>query len=150
MQQATESRPVPFHLWLVGILSLLWNGFGCYDYMMTRMRDTDYLASMMPDIDPQAMLAYIDAMPLWAQFGWGLGVWLGLIGAALLIVRNRLAVPAYLLSLLGAVVGLGYQLANPMPEITGFLAMGMPIGIILIALGQYLYARAQRASGVLR
>jgi hypothetical protein len=150
MQQATESRPVPIHLWIVGALSLLWNGFGCYDYLMTRMRDTDYLASMMPDVDPQAMLAYIDGLPLWAQFGWGLGVWLGLIGAALLIVRNRLAVPAYLLSLLGAVVGLGYQLANPMPEIKGFLAMGMPIGIILIALGQYLYARAQRASGVLR
>ncbi|HVH38158.1 MAG TPA: hypothetical protein VM757_06185 [Sphingomicrobium sp.] len=141
---------MPIHLWIVGALSLLWNGFGCYDYLMTRMRDTDYLASMMPDVDPQAMLAYIDGLPLWAQFGWGLGVWLGLIGAALLIVRNRLAVPAYLLSLLGAVVGLGYQLANPMPEIKGFLAMGMPIGIILIALGQYLYARAQRASGVLR
>lgn len=152
MQQATESRPVPFHLWIVGILSLLWNGFGCYDYLMTRMRDTDYLASMMPEVDPNAMLAWVDSFPVWAQFGWGLGVWLGLIGAALLLVRNRLAVPAFALSLVGAVVGLGYQIAMapPLPGAEGPIYAIMPWVIIGVALGLYIYARAQRASGVLR
>jgi hypothetical protein len=29
----------PWHLWVVGILSLLWNAFGGYDYTMTQLRD---------------------------------------------------------------------------------------------------------------
>lgn len=149
MQDTMQTR-VPTHLWIVGGLSLLWSAFGCYDYLMTRMRDTDYLASMMPDVDPQAMLAYIDGFPLWAQIGWGLGVWLGLAGAVLLLIRNRYAVWAYGLSLVGAILGLGYQLANPMPQLSGAMNMMMPIGIILISLLLFLYARAQDKKGVLR
>ena len=150
MQQAVESRPVPMHLWIVGILALLWNGFGSYDYLMTRMRNDDWITSMMPGIDAGAVYAWVDSFPMWASAGWGLGVWMGLLGAVLLLMRNRWAIPAFALSLLGAVVGLGYQLSNPMPGITGFMATGMPIIIIAIALGQFLYARAQGASGALR
>jgi hypothetical protein len=42
MQQVVSMR-TPVHLWIVGILSLLWNAMGCFDYVMTRMRNTDYL-----------------------------------------------------------------------------------------------------------
>jgi hypothetical protein len=149
MQDTVQSR-TPTHLWIVGGLSLLWSAFGSYDYLMSKMRDTDYLATMMPGVDPQATLAYIDAMPIWAQFGWGLGVWLGLAGSVLLLLRNRYSVWAYGLSLVGAVVGLGYQLMNPMPGVEGFMATGMPIVIILIAVALFMYARAQEKKGVLR
>ena len=110
MASSAQAR-TPVHLWIVGVLALLWNAVGCYDYLMTRMRNTDYLKSMMPDVDPQAMLAYVDGFPIWASIGWGLGVWLGLAGSVLLLMRNRHAVLALGLSLLGAVLGLGYQLA---------------------------------------
>lgn len=132
MQQAVSAR-APAHLWIVGILSLLWNSFGAYDYVMSRMRNTDYFKSMMPDVDPQAMLNYIDSFPIWVSFGWGLGVWLGLAGSVLLLIRSRHAVWAFGLSLIGAILGLGYQLANPMPGLEGFMATGMPIVIILVA-----------------
>ena len=152
MQQSTESRSAPVHLWIVGILSLLWGAFGAYDYVMTRMRNTDYLAGMMPDADPQAVLAWVDAFPIWAQFGWGLGVWMGLIGSVLLLVRSRFAFEAFALSFIGAILGLGYQLvaAPPMPGMEGPMATAMPIVIIFVAAGLTLYARAQKASGVLR
>jgi len=88
MQDAVSAR-APAHLWIIGILSLLWSGFGCYDYVMTRMRNTDYLAEMMPTVDPNAMLAWVDSFPIWAQFGWGLGVWGGLLGSVLLLMRSR-------------------------------------------------------------
>jgi len=149
----TARAATPLHLWIVGGLGALWNAFGCYDYLMTRMRNTDYLASMMPGTDPQAILSYIDSFPVWAQAGWGLGVWGGLIGSILLLVRNRWAVLVLGLSLLGAIVGLGYQLLNPPTDIPaaseGFNAM-VPYVIIAIALALFLYARAQRAKGVLR
>ena len=47
-----QTTKAPVHLWIAGLLSLAWNGFGCYDYLMTRMRNEDYFRSMAPDIDP--------------------------------------------------------------------------------------------------
>ncbi len=149
-----QTGKTPIHLWIVGVLALLWNGFGCYDYLMTRMRNLDYFRSMAPDVDPEAMLAWVDAFPIYAQFGWGLGVWMGLIGAILLLMRNRWAVPALGLSLLGAVLGLGYQifLAPPMPSPMNESAMAtvMPWGIIIVAGALYYYAHVQRKKGLLR
>lgn len=151
-QTTAPATAAPKSLYVVGALALLWNGFGCYDYLMTRMRDTDYLASMMPNVDPNAILAWVDGFPMWAQFGWGLGVWGGLIGSILLLLRSRWAVPALLLSLLGAILGLGYQIvaAPPLPGAEGPMVEAMPYVIILIALAVFLYARAMRSRGVLR
>lgn len=151
MATAAEGR-TPVHLWIVGIVATLWNAFGCYDYLMTRMRDTDYLAGMMPGIDPNAILAWVDAFPIWAQFGWGLGVWGGLAGAVLLLLRSRWAVWAFALSLLGAVLGLGYQLlmAPPPPGAGEAMSKVMPIVIILFAAFLLWYSRDQEKKGVLR
>ena len=148
---ATQSR-TPVHLWIVGVLALLWNAIGVYDYLMTRMRNTDYLASMMPTVDPNAMLAWVDGFPIWAQAGWALGVWGGLVGALLLLMRSRWAVPAFAVSLVGALLGLGYQIvaAPPLAGAEGAINDIMPYVIIVIALALFLYARAMKAKGILR
>jgi hypothetical protein len=148
----TAQARTPVHLWIVGTLSLLWSCFGGYDYIMTRMRDTDYLAAAMPGVDPNATLAWIDSFPIYAQIGWGLGVWMGLLAAVLLLLRNRWAVWSYGLSLVGALLGLGYQilLAPPLPGADRPIDKAMPFVIILVALGLFLYARAMEKKGVLR
>ncbi len=148
----TVREKAPAHLWIVGILALLWNGFGAYDYFMTRTRGAAYIESMMPGVDGSRLVDYIDSFPIWASAGWGLGVWGGLLGAILLLMRHRLAVPVLGLSLVGAIVGIGYQLMRPLdvPDMhTGFNAV-VPYLIILIAASLFLYARSQRAKGVLR
>lgn len=141
----------PIHVWIVGVLSLLWGCFGGYDYTMTRIRNTDYIASSMPGVDPRVALAWVDSMPMYAQFGWGLGVWMGLLGAVLLLIRSRWAVWALGLSLAGAVLSLGYQLllAPPLPGATTTMSRTLPIIIIAVALGLFLYARAMEKKGVL-
>jgi len=150
MDNAIERTPV--HLWIVGALALLWNGFGCFDYLMTRTRGAAYVESMMHTDDGEAIMAYIDAFPIWAAAGWGLGVWGGLAGAILLLMRHRWAVPVLLASLVGALVSNGYQLANPSDIVE--LSMGanaiMPYIVIAIAIGLFAYARAMRMKGVLR
>ena len=150
MATSVQAR-APIHLWIVGILSLLWGCFGGYDYTMTRMRNTDYIASSMPGVDPHAALAWVDAMPLYAQFGWGLGVWMGLIAAVLLLMRHRWAVWAYGLSFIGAILGLGYQiaLAPPLAGADTPMMKAMPYVIIAVALALFLYARAMEKRGVL-
>ena len=154
MEDAVDTRAgTPVHLWIVGGLALLWNGFGCYDYLMTRMRNTDYLASMMPEIDPNAILAWIDSFPIWAQFGWGLGVWMGLLGSLLLLMRSRYAIHAFALSLVGMVLSFGYQYmgsSRPPAGMDGGLMMLMPVFIIAVGIALFFYARASHRKGVLR
>ena len=149
----TALARTPIHIWIVGGLSLVWNSFGCYDYLMTRLRDTDYIASAMPGVDPNAVLAWVDAFPLYAQIGWALGVWMGLAGSILLLIRHRWAVWAYGLSLIGAVLGLGYQIALA-PPLAGAhetaMTKAIPYIVILIAVGLFIYARGQEKKGVLR
>lgn len=151
MQRAVSAR-TPAHLWIVGILSLLWNCFGAYDYLMTRMRNIDYLATSMPGVDPKVALAWIDAMPIYAQVGWGLGVWAGLLGAILLLMRSRFALWAFAGSMIGAVLAIGYQLvaARPIPGSQGPASNLMPYVIIGVALFLLCYSWAMERRGTLR
>lgn len=147
-----NATKTPFHLWIVGGLATLWSAFGCYDYFMTRTQGAAYIKSMMPTIDADAMMAYINSFPIWAAAGWGLGVWSGIAGSLLLLMRNRLAVPALGLSLVGALLGLGYQIVHPaaIAQMHEGVNGVLPYGIIAIAVVLLLYARAMRARGVLR
>jgi hypothetical protein len=141
------------HLWIVGILSLLWNSFGAYDYTMTRTHNLAYLKSSMPGVDPNAALAWIDGMPIYAQIGWGLGVWFALVGSVLLLIRSRLAVWSFGISLIGALLSIGYQLvlAPPMPGASDSPMMkAMPVVIIIVAIALFYYARVMEKKGVLR
>jgi len=146
MQQAVSAR-APAHLWIVGILALLWNAFGCYDYLMTNTRNQAYLSAF-----PADQLAYLDSLPSWVTAFWALGVWGGLAGAILLLARSRHAILAFGISLIGAVVGLGYQMfATDMPaSMKQGIGGIMPWVIIAIAALQLWYARSAGKQALLR
>ena len=151
MQHSRTAR-APVHLWIVGGLATLWNAFGCYDYLMTRLRNVEYLETMMPGVDPQAIFAWVDGFPIWAQAGWGLGPWAGLAGSILLLLRSRFAVHAFALSLLGMALSFGYQflVAPPMPGATEGAAAYMPLVIVIIGVALLYYASTMRKRRVLR
>lgn len=145
----TTRAAVPWHLWAVGVLSLLWNGFGAWDFVMSlTQRETYWRASGMTD----AMIAYYNAMPTWMYAPWVLGVWGAVTGSILLLLRSRFAVHAFALSLLGAVVSLLYgavidKAPAPPPELA--MMAWMPYVITLIAAFLAWYAWTMRKQGVL-
>jgi hypothetical protein len=148
MENAVTQR-APMHLWIVGGLGTLWNAFGSMSYFISKTHNADIMSKMAPDIDPQVAFAYADAMPIWASFGWGLGVWMGLLGAILLLARSRWAVHAFALSLIGMVLSFSYQLMVTPPP-AGMDSKIMPIVIVAIGLLLVAYARSMAAKGVLR
>ena len=138
--------PVPAHLWVVGIISLLWNTFGCYDYVMTALRDPATMSAMTP-----ATIAYLEAMPVWLTGFWATGVWGSLVGSILLLTRSARAVTAFALSLLGLAVSQGYQMFTDRPAEMSAMAMAIFTVIIWsVLIGLLIYARRMVASGVLR
>lgn len=133
--------------WLIGVLALLWNSFGCLDYTMTQTRNAAWLGQYTPE-----QMAFIDSYPAWATAGWAFGVWGGAVGSLLLLLRKRLAAPVYLVSLVGAVTSHTYYLFLSDGAATlggGAGAYVLPLVIIAIALGLWLYARAMAEKGVL-
>ena len=142
----------PMHLWVVGILALLWNAFGCYDYLMTRTKGAAYIDSMMHTDQGSAIMAYINSFPIWVSAAWGFGVWGGLAGSILLLMRSRHAVAAFAVSMIGAIVGLGWQILNPsgITEMSEAVNQVMPFVIIIVVVALFLYARAMKARGALR
>lgn len=142
----TAEGQTPVHLWIVGLIALLWNGYGCYEYLMTMTANEAFLSQV-----PADQLAYLESLPGWLSAFWALGVWGGAIGAVLLLMRSRYAVWALAVSLVGAVIGLGYQIfVAQMPESMSGGAMALiPWLIILFAAFLFWYAWKMEKNGVI-
>ncbi len=143
----TAQRRTPTHLWVVGLIALLWNAFGCYDYLMTESANSAYLSNFPPE-----MVAYSNSLPGWTVAFWALGVWGGLAGALLLLIRSHYAVWAFALSFVGAAVGIGYQLfmtTMPASMTAGVMGM-MPYVIVAVAAFLLWYSWREEKKGVLR
>ena len=137
---AAASEKVPAHLWIIGVLSLLWNAMGAVVYTLTMIRHP----AVLQGADP-AMVAAIEASPAWANAAWGLGVWGALAGSILLLCRRRLATVAFALSFAGLVVVGAYELIAGMP-----VNLPQTAAIWLIALFLLWYASFASAIGLLR
>lgn len=146
MATTAEGR-TPAHVWIVGILALLWNAYGCFEYVMTQTANQAFLAKY-----PADALAYFNSLPAWLTAFWAIGVWGGLAGALLLLVRNRYAVLAFALSLIGIVVGIGYQyLATDMPDsMTAGTAGLMPLLVFVVGAFLLWYSRNEDKRGALK
>ncbi len=131
------SVKTPVHLWIVGALATLWNGFGALDYTMSQTRSPAWMAQMT-----EGQRAWLAAAPAWADASWAFGVWGGLAGSLLLLARSRHAVTAFTL----------FQFASPMPSghMDGGAAIALHVAIWAAATALLLYALRMRARGVLR
>lgn len=144
---AIMGRPAtPWHLWVIGILALLWNSFGAYDYLMTMTRNEAYMSAFTP-----AQLEYFYGFPAWMEAFWAVGVWCAFLGAVLLVLRSRWALHAFVLGLVGMAGTWFYQFTHPSPPgvLDGVgLIMSIVIWISQILLA--LYAWSMLKKGVLR
>ena len=146
MTDTSMTLRTPWHLWLVGVLALGWNGFAAYDFIMTVTKGAEYLQ----DYFPPEQVAYFTAMPTWMQVPYGVAVWGGVIGAVLLLLRMRWAVHVFALSALGVAISIAYAYMNGWAELGGTKGMIMWGLVALIALFLVWYSRTMAAKGVLR
>lgn len=143
----TDRVKTPWHVWVVGVVAVAWNAFGCWDYTMTHLKGEAHLRAFgMTD----AQIAYFDAMPAWTHATWAVGVWGGLLGAVLLLLRRRWALHAFVLSFLGFVGGLiySYGLSDAASVNPHAWVMNVVIGGACILFIWYAWAMAKK--GVLR
>lgn len=95
----------PWHLWVVGVIAVLFNAIGVLDFVMSRAQGPDYMvkAGMTP-----AQIAHYLEMPGWMTIVWAVGVFGAFIASLLLLLRNALALPVFVISLAAFLVSLVY------------------------------------------
>lgn len=137
---ASAAKPaVPWHYWLVALVSLLWNAFGATDYFMTRTHNAGWMATMKVNPD---LLAKVDAAPIWGAAGWAVGVWGSLLGSLLLLARSRHSANAFALSFFGAAVGFLWQMQAGIMK-----SPALPGMILLIVVLLWWHSRRAAAKG---
>ncbi len=143
--QLTTAR-TPRHLWIVGILALLWNAIGAFDYTATQLRVESYMSQFTPQ-----QLEYFYAFPAWAIGAWAIAVWSSLLGSLALLLRKTWAVWLFGIAIAGMLVTALYNfvLTNGL-DVMGPGAGIFTIVIWVIAFGLFFYARAMAKRGVLR
>lgn len=136
----------PAHLWLVSILSLLWNSFGAFDYLATKLRLDFYVSQFTAE-----QRAYFYGFPAWLTAAWALGVWGAFAGSVGLLLGRRWAVWMFAVSLFGLAVSTVYNFVlTDGAEVMGAAGVWMTALIWLVAVALLVYAVRQSRSGVLR
>lgn len=132
----------PWHLWIVGVLSLLWNGGGAYTVMMAQ-------AGRLPNVDALEA-SYYAAQPLWFVIATDVALIATILAALALLMRNRVAAWLYAFALIAFIVNNLYDLAagtSLMLKDRGWLVMTIIIATISVL--QLAYAWKMKKRGVL-
>jgi hypothetical protein len=144
--QGTKTPGRPWHLWLIGIIGGLWSSMGVISFMLTQMK----VEAVMSRFPPQQR-EYFESFPLWAVAFWAIGVFSGVIGCLLLLLKNRLASPVLLASVIGTIVSTlgGLFLLGGMEVMRETGGLGLTVFPIIFAAVLASYARAMSRKGVL-
>lgn len=133
----------PWHLWVVGFATLLWNLVGGFSYTMTRLGRLADLG--MSEVE----IAYFASTPGWATAFWALGVWGAIAGSVLIMLRSRFAVHVIVVAIFGLLGSNVYQYAmSDIPE-----TLRSPVLTVFIwgtTLFMLFYASRMARKGVLR
>jgi hypothetical protein len=139
----TASAKTPWHVWVAGGLSLLWNVSGAWTIMAAQ-------SGAVMDMDANE-IAYYAAQPTWFVAIVDVALIAPIFGALALVLRNRWAVPLYALSIAAIVVTGAYDIARGTALLLhdrGWLVLEcVTLGL---AIAQWAYAFAMRRRGVLR
>jgi len=135
----------PVHLWIVGVVSLLWNAIGAFDYSATELRLDFYMGQFT-----QEQLDYFYGFPAWTIAAWAIAVWGSLLGSLGLLLRKRWAVWMFGIAIAGLAITTLYNVKSNGFELMGDGAAVFTAIIWIIAVLLLLYARFMAGRGVLR
>ena len=134
----------PAWFWIVAGVLLLWGLIGFAGFVADRLMSPSQLAQMS-DYDRR----FYSERPAWTIWAYGVATVSGLFGAVLLLARQRLARPVWVVSLIFAILLFGYILsATDIIAAKGFLgAAGFPIVIAAIGAFQIWFATLANRRG---
>jgi hypothetical protein len=140
------STKPPLWFWVVAVLLLLWNGMGVWAYIADATITAEALKAL-----PEAERNLRIARPAWATAAFAVAVFGGVAGCLVLLLRNRLALPVLVLSLIGVAVQMAHAfLIADSYAVYGPGGLAMPAMVLAGSLFLVWFARHARRRGWLR
>ena len=143
----TEANKPNTAFWIVGVIALIWNGMGVMSYLGSVYMTEEIRAAYTAE-----QLAVMDSAPAWLTGVYALAVFLGLLGALLLLLKRKLAVPVFGISLLMVLVQMIYSwvATDSIAAFGTVQGIVMPLLVIVIAIFLYYYSKGAAGKGWLK
>lgn len=130
----------------VGLLGLAWNIFGTYQFIGSVNATSESLMAMgMSEAQAMVMTKY----PLWMTIAFAIGVFGGLIGSILLLLKKAISEKIFLASLLGYIVLYIGDITEGVFAAIGKSQVIVLTTVVAIAFGLWFFARSYRKKGLL-
>lgn len=139
----TTNKPTTA-FWIISIIALIWNIMGVGAFIGQSFVTEEAIALLPPD---QAEL--LNNIPSWVVIVFAIAVFTGLLGCILLLMKKKLAISVFMISLLAVIIHQGhFFLTVDSIGIYGWVqGMIMPVIVILIAMFLYMYSKTAAAKG---
>lgn len=142
----TDQAKVPIWFWIVGVIALLWNGLGVLAYLQQVMMSAEEFAAL-----PEAQQNLLSTQPVWVTAAFAIAVFAGLVASISWLLKKRVAVRLFLVSLLAVIVQFSsYFIVDGYREFISDQGWLMPALILLFAIGFLLLAWQAEKKGLLR
>ncbi len=132
--------------WVVGVVSLIWYLIGLFFFYSTVTATPEQLAGMMT---PE-QVDIVTATPAWATAANAIAVLAGVLASILFLMRKKLAVPLFVISLAAAIVQDVYVFFMS-DSLDAFGTQPVIIQGLVLVIGAFMiwYSRNKRAQGLL-
>ncbi|MEP5612076.1 MAG: hypothetical protein ABJP45_07485 [Cyclobacteriaceae bacterium] len=138
-----DSVKPPVWFWIVSGIALIWNGMGVSAYLMQAYMTAEDLAAL-----PEAEQALYVDFPAWATAAFAIAVFAGTLGCLLLLLRKKLAYVVLVLSLVGIIIQMIYNIfIGKAMDVYGPGAIIMPVMVLAVGLGLIRLAKKATTNG---
>ena len=139
----TKTKPNKSFL-IIGILALLWNIMGLFQFIMAAFMQDTMLETYGETYTPQEMELFLNT-PSWYYVVFGICTITGVLASIALVVKKKIAVPLFFVSLVTVLVVQGYwMLGTQAIALLGTEAIIMPMLVIVTSIFLYFYCKGAR------
>lgn len=130
--------------WIIAVLALLWNIMGVFFWVSQSFLMTEEMIASLPPEQAELM----NAAPSWNTIVYGIATVGALLASLCLLIRNKLAVMLFGISLIAVLVlQLYWIFAMDSVGVMGPQSLIMPVIVIALAIFEYFYSKGARQKG---
>ncbi|MFC7357236.1 hypothetical protein ACFQO1_06030 [Jejudonia soesokkakensis] len=130
--------------WIIAVIALLWNLIGIFFWASENFLMTDEIKATLPAEQVEMM----NNAPSWGIWVYAIAVFGGTLASVLLLMRKKLAVPLFLISLIAILIQMGYWIFGmDSVGVLGPQSLIMPLIVITIAIFLYFYSKGAAKNG---